>query len=106
VPSNSALIPKEVKMSHGNMSVSSKKRKLDIEDVAPFKKVKFAAGAQVDHIHDMSLIGLTWDGTNYSCAYDSLFTILHGIWVSDPERLECKIQFDLSKNELACTWFS
>ena len=27
---------------------------------------------------------LTWDGSNYSCAYDSLFTMLFGIWNEKP----------------------
>jgi len=28
--------------------------------------------------------GLIWDGVDYSCAYDALFSILHNIWLSDP----------------------
>jgi|HubBroStandDraft_4_1064222.scaffolds.fasta_scaffold23305_3 hypothetical protein len=28
--------------------------------------------------------GLIWDGKNFSCAYDSLFTVLHNIWSSNP----------------------
>jgi hypothetical protein len=27
--------------------------------------------------------GLAWDGVNFSCAYDALFTILHNIWCDD-----------------------
>src|SRR5258708_2808899 len=27
--------------------------------------------------------GLIWDGVDYSCAYDALFSILHNIWLSD-----------------------
>ena len=30
-------------------------------------------------------IGLEWDGEDYSCAYDTLFTILYDIWVQDPK---------------------
>jgi hypothetical protein len=33
-----------------------------------------------------SPIGLVWDSQNYSCAYDSLFTILYHIWNSDTDR--------------------
>ena len=29
-------------------------------------------------------VGLIWDGPNYSCAYDALFTILCNIWTSKP----------------------
>ena len=27
--------------------------------------------------------GLIWDGKNYSCAYNALFTVLFEIWSSD-----------------------
>ena len=27
--------------------------------------------------------GLVWDGANYSCAYDALFTVLYDIWSND-----------------------
>ena len=31
--------------------------------------------------------GLIWDGVDYSCAYDALFSILHNIWLSDRVKL-------------------
>jgi hypothetical protein len=33
--------------------------------------------------HSSSPSGLIWDGENYSCAYDALFTVLFEIWSSD-----------------------
>src|SRR6202050_5987355 len=30
--------------------------------------------------------GTQWDGNNYSCAYDALFTILFNIWVTKPKK--------------------
>ncbi|KAH6891707.1 hypothetical protein BKA70DRAFT_1119617 [Coprinopsis sp. MPI-PUGE-AT-0042] len=30
-------------------------------------------------------IGFIWDHVNYSCAYDAIFTILHGIWNKEPQ---------------------
>ena len=30
--------------------------------------------------------GIVWDGDNYSCAYDALFSILYNIWVSKPKK--------------------
>ncbi|KAL1671988.1 hypothetical protein EV122DRAFT_187235, partial [Schizophyllum commune] len=30
--------------------------------------------------------GYPWDSTNWSCPYDSLFTILHCMWVNNPTR--------------------
>ena len=35
--------------------------------------------------------GFIWDSDNYSCAYDSLFTILHLIWLQNP--IKWKQQF-------------
>jgi len=29
---------------------------------------------------------MVWDGQDYSCAYDSLFTILYHIWNSDTDK--------------------
>src|SRR6202042_1530789 len=34
-------------------------------------------------ISDYNRSGLIWDGDNYSCAYDALFTVLYEIWVTD-----------------------
>ena len=33
--------------------------------------------------NDSSPSGLIWDGYNYSCAYDALFTVLYEIWSTD-----------------------
>src|SRR5258705_7083022 len=33
--------------------------------------------------NESSPSGLVWDGDNYSCAYDALFTILYEIWSTD-----------------------
>jgi hypothetical protein len=30
--------------------------------------------------------GIIWDAENYSCAYDSIFTILCDIWIQDPKK--------------------
>ena len=30
--------------------------------------------------------GTQWDGNNYSCAYDALFTILFNIWTVKPKK--------------------
>jgi hypothetical protein len=31
-------------------------------------------------------IGLVWDEKNWSCCYDSLFTILYSVWICNPKR--------------------
>ena len=52
---------------------SKKRRAEDEADMQPTKKV-----------HKYSLAykpkGFIWDGNNYSCAYDALFTVLYDIW--------------------------
>jgi hypothetical protein len=30
--------------------------------------------------------GTQWDGDNYACAYDALFTILFNIWAANPKK--------------------
>jgi hypothetical protein len=41
--------------------------------------------ARPDSPHDSSVPrGLIWDSTDYSCAYDGLFTILYNIWTDAP----------------------
>ena len=30
--------------------------------------------------------GTQWDGNNYSCAYDALFTILFNVWAANPKK--------------------
>jgi hypothetical protein len=40
-----------------------------------------------------SPLGIKWDATDYSCAYDALFGILHNIWVSNPEKWNKEYSF-------------
>src|ERR1700723_3482107 len=63
---------------------SSKKRK--VEDEENFSKsTKKTKTAQIimASTDSSSPSGLIWNGENYSCAYDALFTILFEIWSSD-----------------------
>src|ERR1700692_3500762 len=70
--------------AQGSVPVKSgKKRKLEEADdlSASAKKTK---AAQMTMASDgVSPSGLTWDGDDYSCAYDALFTILYEIWSTD-----------------------
>jgi hypothetical protein len=50
-----------------NLSASAKKTKAD----------------QIIIASDSSPSGLIWDGNDYTCAYDALFTILYEIWSTD-----------------------
>jgi hypothetical protein len=58
-----------------------KKRKAEdmVQDVVPPKRIRLSRGAT-----SLSPIGLIWDGENYSCAYDALFTILLSVWSENP----------------------
>jgi len=51
---------------------SSKKRKADVKEESANKIHKTSS--------TISPTGLNWDGDNYSCAYDSLITVLFEIW--------------------------
>jgi hypothetical protein len=36
--------------------------------------------------------GFIWDPDNYSCAYDAIFTILHSIWMTEPQKWKEKLE--------------
>ena len=61
----------------------SKKRKLDnIQAVASSnKRCKIAQQSE-----SSMPLGIRWDADNYSCSYDSFFTILYNIWLNDADR--------------------
>jgi hypothetical protein len=62
-----------------NTQVSSKKRKTDENDIQKSTKRR-----KITDISELSSpVGLLWDGENYSCAYDALYTILYNIWTTD-----------------------
>ena len=70
----------------GTVNISSSlKRKAEVdlvlEDaiVAKRQKMGLESAAQRD-----DPVGLIWDSHNYSCSYDSVFTILGDIWVYNP----------------------
>ena len=55
---------------------------LPLTDAPPVKKkakLKFVPSSETP-------VGLTWDEDNYSCAYDSIFTILCNIWIQDTKK--------------------
>src|ERR1700734_1528823 len=63
---------------------SGKKRKLETtENLGASAKKSKAAQIIIASEDSSSPSGLIWDGDNYSCAYDALFTILYDIWSTD-----------------------
>ncbi|KAF8973570.1 hypothetical protein BDZ97DRAFT_1648442 [Flammula alnicola] len=52
-----------------------------------------------------NLRGLIWDAENYSCAYDSIFTVLYNVWMRDT-RLWRRRLGDISNNlDMLCEGF-
>jgi hypothetical protein len=49
----------------------------------PSKKQRTAESESEDD--SAGPIGLEWDGEDWSCAYDTFFTILYDIWIQDPK---------------------
>ena len=60
--------------------LQSKKRKLDNQIRSSAKKAY-----TIPEVHYNEPIGLKWDEVNYSCAYDSLFTILCNLFLENPD---------------------
>ena len=71
---------KKLKTLHNSNNNTSKWKNEDKSD-GPRKKQKFATFDEDD-----ALPGSQWDGDNYSCAYNALFTILFNIWVSNSKK--------------------
>jgi len=71
---------KKLKKFH-NPSENTTKRKNENETDRPNKKQRL-----ITFDEDDAPSGTQWDGENYSCAYDALFTILFSIWVSKPKK--------------------
>jgi len=62
---------------------SGKKRKLEESENLSASTKKTKAAQMIIFSNESSPSGLVWDGDNYSCAYDALFTILYEIWSTD-----------------------
>ena len=59
------------------------KRKADDDQISSPKNKRPKTKLDVE-IQNENPVGLIWDSNNYSCAYDSVFTVLGDIWVYDP----------------------
>ncbi|KAH7905987.1 hypothetical protein BJ138DRAFT_1016924 [Hygrophoropsis aurantiaca] len=64
-------------------SLSKRKADTDLKDNYTIKKTKIE---QENPSSSGAMTGFKWDSVDYSCAYDSLFTILLNIWSSNPHR--------------------
>jgi hypothetical protein len=65
---------------------NSKKHKLAKEDdETTLKKKKIKVSSSSDNTQ-ISPVGLSWDSKDWSCTYDAIFTILHDIWIQNPNK--------------------
>ena len=71
---------KKLKTFH-NPSENTTKQKNENESDRQNKKQRL-----ITFDEDDAPSGTQWDGENYSCAYDALFTILFSLWVSKPKK--------------------
>ena len=60
------------------MKVRDKRKRQNEEELAPKSAVKKAKSSQAPP--GQQFIGIPWDSVNYSCAYDSLLTILLSVY--------------------------
>ena len=67
------------------VTVTASKRPLDVDDRTEVKAKK-AKLLKETITKDQGPLGFVWDGENYSCAYDSVLTILLSIWMQNPSK--------------------
>jgi hypothetical protein len=65
---------------------NSKKRKLAKDDDETTRKKKRIKVSSSSDNTQISPVGLSWDSKDWSCAYDAIFTILHDIWIQNPNK--------------------
>ena len=75
---------KRVKTFHISSEDGVKRKNENVSD-RPKKKQKLTRFDEDD-----TSPGTQWDGNNYSCAYDALFTILFNIWAANPKKWKKK----------------
>jgi hypothetical protein len=70
-----------LRKTDGKKGLLSKRCPYDINKLNPGQTTK---NPRIETTHNVSVLrGLTWNPKDYSCAYDSLYTILYNIWVED-----------------------
>jgi hypothetical protein len=62
------------------------KRKANDNNGVSAKRIKLTPALYFNETPLNEPKGLIWDGENYSCAYDALFSVLWNIWLADPTK--------------------
>jgi hypothetical protein len=79
-------------LTNFNRGIKEVKRKsMDPASVEKIRKKIKLNSSSSRNLNSRSPLGLTWDEKDYSCAYDSLLTVLHHIW--DEGQLKHKAYF-------------
>ena len=68
------------------VTVTTSKRPLDVDDRTEVKAKRTKLSEETTITKDQGPSGFVWDGENYSCAYDSVLTILLSIWMQNPSK--------------------
>src|SRR5882762_2988488 len=70
------IAERKKKKTHHSVQHNVNKRKIGKNDDVPAKKIKLMSELHLDDTFLDEPKGLIWDGENYSCAYDALFSVL------------------------------
>jgi len=79
------IVKKELK-SDDLEQYNVKKCKAHMDVDLPKKKMKLLQNSHFDQRIVNEPRGIIWDGENYSCAYDALFSLLWNIWLTEPAK--------------------
>lgn len=102
-----AALRKAVKDTKEKAKFDNYRDRQDKEVEVETKKIKRTKTAiDQQEITDSSPIGLIWDSQNYSCAYDSLFTVLYNVWSENPVHWSSKLALHSSVMKVLSKGFS
>jgi hypothetical protein len=77
---------KKKQKTHHFVQNNINKRKADVDEEAHEKRIKLMPNSHSNELLVTEPRGLVWDGENYSCAYDALFSLLWNIWLAEPTK--------------------
>ena len=85
VRSQESVVPLQAAV--GSVAIRGIKRKAEVNDCKNIGKAKkFKPNGADSSTTSSGPVGFVWDHVNWSCAYDSLFTIIYYIWSTNPHK--------------------
>ena len=85
--------------------ITSKNKKKHIKPTENKTKIPLNKMRRLADCQNVIPKGIIWDPVNYSCAYDSLFTILYNIWERNPKLWQRRLKDIHCNLDLLCTGF-